>query len=86
MAKEKNKDHQNAVLTERMDIGSKEFSEFQAIILNQSREQSEKQKRKVELLALKFRMEDYVHSNDMEIKNVGYFLKNCLTLLGITRN
>jgi len=68
------------VLTNRMDIGSKEFDEFQAIVLNKSKAQSEKQKRKIELMALKFRMEDYLKSEDTDIVLPGEFLKTCLEI------
>ena len=74
------------VLTKRMDIGSKEFDEFQAIVLNKSKAKSEKQKRKIELMALKIRMEDYLKSEDNEIVLPGEFIKACLEISRVRQN
>ena len=74
------------VLTDRMDIGTKEFSEFQAILLNKSKERSNEQKKIVELMALKFKMEDYLNSKDKHSKLVGYFLKAHLNAFKIRQN
>ena len=45
-----------------MDSGQLEFDQFQAILLNQVRKQTQKQKRIVELMGLKFKMVDYLTS------------------------
>ena len=74
------------VLTDRMDIGTKEFNEFQAILLNKSNERSTERKKKIELLALKFKMEDYLNSDDKKTELVGDFLKAYLTTFQIRQN
>ena len=77
----KRKEH-ISVLTNRMNENSDEFNKLQAILLNKSREQTEQQKRDVELMALKFTMEDYLESDNSDITSVGEYLK---TLLKVTR-
>ena len=42
-----------STLTIKMDVGTKEFDDFQAILLNKSRKRTEKKKRKIELLSIK---------------------------------
>ena len=74
------------VLTDRMDVGTKEFNEFQAILLNKSKERSEKQKKMIELMALKFKMEVYLRAKDKHSKLVGDFLKAYLTTFEIRQN
>ena len=80
------KKNKNGVLTNRMDINSTEFDEFQAILLNKSRQRSLKQKRNVELLTLKYQIEDYLNSDNQDIKLVGDFLKQYLKTLHIQQN
>lgn len=74
------------VLTVPFDIESDDFHELKAIILNKTREQTSAQKRKIELLALKYQMEDYVEKEDGKIKSVGDFLRQCLNSLHIKQN
>jgi len=74
------------VLTEKMDVGTKEFDEFQAILLNKSKERSDKRNKEIELIALKFQMEDYLNSKDQHSKLVGDFLKAYLKTLEIRQN
>lgn len=74
------------VLTDRMDVGTKEFNEFQAILLNKSKGRSENQKKIIELMALKFKMEDYLRSKDKHSKLVGDFLKAYLNTFEIRQN
>ena len=77
------------VLTEPMDSGKKEkeFDQFQANLLNRVRKQTEKQKRIVELMGLKFKMEDYLNSEHKdELKLAGDFLKAHLKVLKIQQN
>lgn len=74
------------VMTERMDIGTKEFAEFQAILLNKANERSEQQKKNIELTALRFKMEDYLRKEDSHSKLVGDFLKDHLSVLKIKQN
>lgn len=75
----------NGVLTDRMDIGSDGFKEVQAILLNKSKERSSEQKREIELLALRFKMEDYLDSKDQNMKLPGEFLKQYLKTLEISQ-
>ncbi len=42
----------NGLLTQRMDVNTAEFHEFQAIVLNKSREQTKWQKINIELAAI----------------------------------
>jgi len=78
--------NKNGVLTDRMNTNSAEFDEFQAILLNKSRQRSSKQKRNVELLALKYIIEDYLNTDSQKEKSVGYFLKQYLKTLQIQQN
>jgi len=86
MAKENKHKIDMQVLTDRMDVGTKEFNEFQAILLNKSKKRSENQKRIIELMALKFKMEDYLNSKDTHSKLVGDFLKAYLNTFEIRQN
>ena len=86
MKKKKFKEPSNGVLAKRMDTGNKEFNEFQAILLNKSKAQTEHQKMKVELMALKFKMEDYLKSEDSNIKLAGEFLKSFLKIARVRQN
>ena len=85
MKKEKNRPA-NGILTNQMDIGTKGFDEFQAILLNRSRNRTSQQKRNVELLALKFKIEDYLESEMPDIELAGDFLKQYLQTLQIQQN
>lgn len=76
----------DGALTNRMDVGTDSFNEFQAILLNKSKERSIEQKRNIELLSLKFRMEDYLKSEGHDVKLAGEFLKLYLKTLRIKQN
>ena len=76
----------NGILTDRMDIKTKGFDEFQSILLMRSRARSVQQKQNVELLSIRFEMEDYVNSEKKEIKSAGDFLKLILRSLQIQQN
>jgi len=82
----KNREENIGVLTNRMNENSDEFNKFQAILLNKSRKQTEQQKRDVELMALKFNMEDYLESDDSDITSVGEYLKTLLRVTKIRQN
>ena len=73
----------NEKLTNPMDIGTSEFKDFQAILLNKSKSRSEEQQREIELLSIKFQMQDYLESKETEFKLPGEFLKTYLKTLGI---
>ena len=79
----KRKEPEKGILTNQMDTNSTDFDKFQAKLLNRSRERSIEQKRNVELLALKYQIEEYLHSNKNEIKLAGAFLKQYLKTLQI---
>lgn len=66
---------ETGLLTDQMDTNSSAFDEFQAQLLNKSRNRSLEQKRKVELLALKYRIEEYLESDEGELQTAGTFLK-----------
>ncbi len=74
---------QEGILTHRMDVGSEGFDDFQAILLNKSRKRTENQRRRIDLLTLKYQMEDYVISDKSEVKSAGEFLKTILKTLKI---
>ncbi len=74
---------QDGTLTQSMDVGTKGFDEFQSIILTKSKSRTADQKRKVELLSLKYQMEDYLNSSQPAEKTVGYFLKLILKTLNV---
>ena len=84
--KKQNFEPQEGALTNKMDIGTKGFNDFQAILLNKSRTRSEDQKRKMVLLTLKYRMEDYINSDTYNIVQVGDFLREILRSLNIQQN
>ena len=73
----------NGVLTHQMDVETDDFKKFQAILLNKSKERSVSQKREIELLALNFKMEDYLALDEQDVKLPGEFLKQYLKTLGI---
>ena len=77
---------QESMLTNRMDIGTQGFDEFQAILLKKSRKRTDIQKRKIDLLTLKYQMEDYIVSDEMEVKSAGEFLKFFFKSLHIQQN
>lgn len=79
-------DNKAQVLTDRMDLDTVEFNELQAILLNKSKGRSAEQKKMVELMALKFKMEDYLNSKDKHSKLVGDFLKAYLNAFEIRQN
>ncbi len=79
----KRKEPEKGILTNQMDTNSTDFDKFQAKLLNRSRERSIEQKRNVELLALKYQIEEYLQSDKNEIKLAGAFLKQYLKTLQI---
>jgi addiction module HigA family antidote len=86
MKKQTQKIQESQVLTEKMDVGTKEFDEFQAMLLNRSKKRTLPQQKKIELMALTFEMQDYLKSKDQELKLVGDFLKIHLKTFGIKQN
>lgn len=74
------------VLTDRMDVGTDEFNEFQAILLNESKGRSKERNNVIELMALRFKMEDYLRSDNTKSLLVGDFLKAYLAAFEIRQN
>lgn len=77
---------QETALTSEMDVGTKGFDEFQAILLQKSRKRNENQKRKIDLLSVRFQMEDYINSETSDVRPAGHFLKSILKMLHIQQN
>ena len=84
--KKQNNEPKESALTNKMDIGTKGFNDFQAVLLTKSRQRSENQKIKIDLLTVKYSMEDYVNSDTNNIRQVGDFLKTILKSLNIRQN
>jgi len=77
----------NGLLTNQMDVNSTDFAKFQAKLLNKSRARTQEQNLNIELLALKYKMEDYLNNDDnKDIKIAGEFIKQYLNTLGIKQN
>lgn len=70
-------------LTKRMDVGTQGFEDFQAMLLRKAKKRSEAEIQNINLLALKFEMEDYLKSTEVSEKSVGEFLKYFLKSLNI---
>lgn len=75
----------NGMLTNPMDTGTDEFKDFQAILLNKAKNRSEAQQREIELLSIKFQMQDYLESEETDLKLPGDFLKEYLKVLDISQ-
>ena len=74
---------QESLLTQRMDVGTQGFNDFQAILFGKSGKRIESQKMVIDLLTIKYEMEDYLISDKSEVKSVGEFLKTILRTLNI---
>lgn len=77
---------QGGRLTHSMDVGTKGFNDFQAILLKKSMQRTENQELRINLLTLKYQMEDYLTSDKTEEKSAGEFLKTILKTLQIQQN
>jgi addiction module HigA family antidote len=77
---------QEGMLTQTMEIGTKGFDDFQAILLKKSGKRTENQNVRINLLTLKYQMEDYLTSDKTEEKSAGEFLKTILKTLQIQQN
>ena len=60
MAKNKNLESENGVLTSSMNVKNKEFKELQVFLKKKADALSEKQKLQIELFALQVKIEDYL--------------------------
>ena len=77
---------EESMLTNQMDIGTLGFDDFQTILLKKSKERTDNQKRKIDLLTLRYQMEDYIASDERNVKTAGEFLKTILKSLHIQQN
>ena len=78
----------DGVLTTSMDIKSKEFKEFQLFLSDKVESLDDKQKLRIELLALQIKIEDYLNSDEgnSDMITVGDFLRLYLDKLDIKQN
>ncbi|MBB3697390.1 helix-turn-helix domain-containing protein [Flammeovirga yaeyamensis] len=81
--KKKIEEPNESTLTQSMDVGTEGFNEFQAILLKKAQARNSEQRMNIELLNIKYQMEDYLASNDNDIIPVGNFLKIILKTLKI---
>ena len=88
MGKKNNGEPQEGVLTTSMNVNTKEFKEFQLFLSNKVESLEDKQKLRIELLALQIKIEDYLNSNEGsgDIMTVGDFLRLYLDKLDIRQN
>ncbi len=84
----KNIEPKNGVLTNSMNVNSREFKEYQLFLSNKIDTLNEKQKLQIELFALQVKIKDYLNSNEKEIDvlTVGDFLRLYLKKLNIKQN
>lgn len=92
MREEASKKKYPQVMTDRMNTEEQEFLEFQAILLNKSRERSEERRIEIELLAKKFKIEDYLNTIDIiegsvdSLISVGTFLEDYIKTFNLRQN
>jgi len=72
----------NGILSEPMDIGTKEYEDFKLLIRSKVSETPKDERINISLLGLKYHMEDYLNSNS-KIKQVGIFVKQFISLIEI---
>ncbi len=72
----------NGILTEKMDIGTKEYEDFRLLIRSKVAETPKEERIRIALIGLKFQIEDYLQS-DKEIIPIGNFVKKFINLLEI---
>jgi len=76
----------NGTMTERMDIGSQEFKDFQLLIRAKAENLPTDVKNRMEMYTLKLKMIQYLKTDNLKIRSVGYYLKQALTKLKIKQN
>ena len=59
MSKQELNKNREQVLTDRMNVGTREFNEFQAILLNKSKEGSKERKKMIEKSIYPKRIKDH---------------------------
>ncbi|MEM9545591.1 MAG: HigA family addiction module antitoxin [Bacteroidota bacterium] len=72
----------SGILTESMDIGTKEYEDFKLLIRSKVSETPKNEKIKTSLLGLKYHMEDYLDSKSETIE-VGNFIKQFIKSIEI---
>lgn len=72
----------NGILTESMDIGTKEYADFKLLIRSKVAETSKDERIRISLLGLKYHMEDYLQSKS-KVVEVGSFVKQFINLIEI---
>ncbi|MCB0648698.1 MAG: HigA family addiction module antidote protein [Saprospiraceae bacterium] len=72
----------DSILSEHMDIGTKEFEDFKLLIRSKVAETSKEDRIKIAILGLKFEMEDYLKSYT-QVVPVGKFVKKFIELIEI---
>lgn len=80
------KNNTEAVLTERMNVNDKEYYQAQALLLNKVRTRSDSRKLRIELLANKYEIEDYVKSTQSDQIQVGNFINKLLSTFKLRQN
>lgn len=84
--KTQNHNRVNGMLTETMDVGTRGFYAFQSMLLDKAKHRSQLQKKMIALLGIQYEMEDYINSDQTDIKAAGGFLKSILNALRIPQN
>jgi len=82
----KENERETGQLTEPMDISSDDFTDFRHFILSKSKSRTKEQKILVEVMALKYRMEDYLASEQKQEISIGEFLRTLLKVTNIRQN
>ena len=72
----------NGLLTEPMDIGTKEYQDFKLLIKSKVAHTSKEERIRIALLGLKYNMGDYLNSNGKTIR-VGSFIKQFIKLIEV---
>ncbi len=86
MAKNKYVEPQNGLLTNPINVNSKEFKEFKRILSERVNSLTEKEKLEIELFSLQVKVENYLNSNEDEVQTVGDFLRLYIDRLGLKQN
>ena len=74
------------LMTEKMDVGSQEFKDFQLLIRAKVENLSTDVRNRMEMYTLKLKMIQYLKTNNQKIRSAGYYLKQALTRLKIKQN
>ena len=82
----KSEEYENGIKATQMDLGSSEYEDFRGELLKRSEARTEEQKIKIELLALKYKIEEYLEKEDGRIILAGEFIRQYLDVLKIKQN